>query len=54
VTIARPGVDAKHTIAIFYLGMQSHYLAGAGGFCALKYDGKKWVLTDDLFGTWFS
>ncbi len=55
ITLSRPGIDSKHSIAILYLGQQSHYLAGAGQFYILKHDGKRWVFSDEVFGpSWVS
>lgn len=44
ITISRAGIDSKGTVAIIYLGEQSHYLAGSGRIWVLRREGGKWIL----------
>jgi hypothetical protein len=50
VSISRVGIDSKGTIAIVYLGNQSHYLAGGGHIRVMKREGKKWKLSYESIG----
>jgi hypothetical protein len=55
ITISRVGIDPKGTVAIIYLGQQSHWLSGGGRIRVLKREGKKWVLTRESIGAqWVS
>lgn len=50
VNISRPGISRDGSVAIIYLGQQSHYLAGAGQLWVFKKQDGKWVLQHDSIG----
>jgi hypothetical protein len=50
ITISQVGIDSKGTVAIVYLGIQSHYRAGGGRIRVLYRGDKMWVLSDDKIG----
>jgi hypothetical protein len=49
-TISRVGIDSGRTVAIVYLGRQSHYLSGRGRIRILRREGGRWVLQGQSIG----
>ncbi|HSV43940.1 MAG TPA: hypothetical protein VLJ10_05230 [Candidatus Bathyarchaeia archaeon] len=43
ITLSRPGFSADETLAVIYIGNQSHWLAGHGGIRIYRKKDGKWV-----------
>jgi hypothetical protein len=54
IEISRVGIDAKGTVALVYLGNQSHYLAGSGAIRILRRKAGKWVVDGTVGTRWVS